>query len=142
MKRFLTALAFSVLTIAPAPAVMAQEAAPQKSPAEQAADASALQTANALINYGRSQGDALAIVSAVQIIVDVTDGTTVEAAGGAPIDLGAVLDEAAELAGEDALLLAKVEELRDAAETRSRGYCYWEYWCNYYGYCEYWYVCF
>ena len=57
-------------------------------------------------------------------------------------DIGAILDEAVAMAPDDALIVARADELRDEAETVTRGVCYWEYWCDYYGYCEYWYVCY
>jgi len=140
MKRFLTAFALSAAVLATAPAVMAEEA---KAPsAEAQAEAkSTLQTATAMINYGRSKKDALAMIAGVQMMVSVAEGTTIES-GGQPMDLGKVLDEAVALAGDDQLVVAKAEALRDAAETKTRGACYWEYWCDWYGYCEYWYICY
>lgn len=142
MKRFLTALTLSAAVMLSAPAVMAETAAPAAAggPAE-AEKSSTLTTATALINYGRSKGDALAMIAGVQMMVSVAEGTTIESGGNA-MDLGKVLDEAVALAKDDALVVAKAEELRDAAETKTRGACYWEYWCDWYGYCEYWYVCY
>lgn len=140
MKRFLTALTLSAAVLASP--VLAQEAAkPAANPAAQAEAQSTLQTANAMINYGRSKKDALAMIAGVQMMVSVAQGTTIEA-GGQPMDLGKVLDEAVALAGDDQLVVAKAEALRDEAETKTRGACYWEYWCDWYGYCEYWYVCY
>ncbi len=140
MKRFLTALTLSAAVLASP--VLAQEAAkPAANPAAQAEAQSTLQTANAMINYGRSKKDALAMIAGVQMMVSVAQGTTIEA-GGQPMDLGKVLDEAVALAGDDQLVIAKAEALRDEAETKTRGACYWEYWCDWYGYCEYWYVCY
>ncbi|MGA0540912.1 hypothetical protein [Neotabrizicola sp. VNH66] len=140
MKRFLTALTLSAAVLAAAPAVMAETAAPPSGPA-QAEASSTLTTATAMINYGRSKQDALAIIAGVQMMVSVAEGTTIES-GGQALDLNAVLDEAATIGKDDPLVMAKVEELRDAAETKTRGACYWEYWCDWYGYCEYWYVCY
>ena len=139
MKRFLTAFAVSAAVLAAAPA-MAQEAAAPKGAAEKE-QATTLQTANAMINYGRSKGDALAMIAGVQMMLAVADGTTIET-GGKPVDLTAVLDEAAALAKDDPLITAKVDALKDEAETKSRGACYWEYYCDWYGYCEYWYICY
>ena len=140
MKRFLTAFALSAAVLATAPAAMAEDA---KAPsAEAQAEAkSTLQTATAMINYGRSKKDALAMIAGVQMMVSVAEGTTIESAG-QPMDLGKVLDEAVALAGDDQLVVAEAEALRDAAETKTRGACYWEYWCDWYGYCEYWYICY
>lgn len=139
MKRLIAALAFVATLTGVAPAI-AQDA-PAPNPVETAAAKSTLATANAVINYGRANGDALAMIAGVQMMVTAAEGTTIESAG-TPIDLGAILDEAVALAPEDALITARAEELRDAAETRTRGVCYWEYWCDWYGYCEYWYVCY
>ncbi len=138
MKRFLTAFAVSAAVLAAAP-VMAEEAAPKG--AIEKEQATTLQTANAMINYGRSKGDALAMIAGVQMMLAVADGTTIES-GGKPVDLTAVLDEAAALGKDDPLVVAKVEALKDEAETKTRGACYWEYYCDWYGYCEYWYICY
>ena len=137
MKRFLTALALSAAVFTAAP-VLAQYA---PNPVAQAEAKSTLTTANAMINYGRSHKDALAMIAGVQMMVAVAEGTTIES-GGTAMDLGAVLDEAVAMAGDDALVVAKAEALRDDAEAKSRGACYWEYWCDWYGYCEYWYICY
>lgn len=146
MKRFLTALALTAAVFTSGSGVIAQEAAAPEAPAglkpaEQAEKNATLQTANAMINYGRSKGDALAMIAGVQMMLDVAEGTTIES-GGQPVDLGKVLDEAVAAAGDDQLVVAKAEALRDAAETQNRAMCYWEYWCDWYGYCEYWYVCY
>lgn len=142
MKRFLSAFALSAAVLASsAPVVLAEDAKPAPNAAEQAEARSTLQTATAMINYGRSKKDALAMIAGVQMMVAVAEGTTIES-GGQAMDLGKVLDEAVALAGDDQLVVAKAESLRDAAETKTRGACYWEYWCDWYGYCEYWYVCY
>jgi opacity protein-like surface antigen len=138
MKRFLTAVALSAAMFS-APAVMAETVAPNA--AEQAEARATLQTATAVINYGRSKGDALAMVTGVEMMLGAAEGTTIES-DGKVMDLTAVLDEAAELGKDDPLVVAKIDELRDAAETKTRGGCYWEYWCDWYGYCEYWYICY
>jgi multidrug efflux pump subunit AcrA (membrane-fusion protein) len=137
MKRFFTALSLSTALLAAAP-VFAQDA---PNPVQAAEAKSTLTTANAMINYGRANKDALAMIAGVQMMVAVAEGTTIESAG-TPLDLGAVLDEAVALAGDDELIKAKAEALRDDAETKTRGACYWEYWCDWYGYCEYWYICY
>ncbi len=139
MKRILAVLALMFTAFATVPAI-AQEA-PAKSPVETAEAKSTLTIANALLSYGRANQDPLALLSAVQMMVKAADGTTIESAG-KPIDLGAVLDEAIAMAPDDALILARADTLRDEAETRTRGICYWEYWCDWYGYCEYWYICY
>ncbi|SEC02839.1 hypothetical protein [Rhodobacter sp. 24-YEA-8] len=143
MKRFITLLAFAAAVTASGVPVTAETPAapPAMKPAEQAEKGSTLQTANAMINYGRSKGDALAMIAGVKMMLDVTAGTTIET-GGTPVDLGKVLDEAVALAKDDPLIIAKADSLRDAAETQNRAMCYWEYWCDWYGYCEYWYVCY
>ncbi len=139
MKRIFAALALSAAVMTAAP-VLAQEA---KAPdaVTQAEAKSTLTTANAMINYGRAHKDSLAMIAGVQMMVAVAEGTTIET-GGAPLDLAAVLDEAVALSPDDELIKAKADALRDDAETKSRGACYWEYWCDWYGYCEYWYVCY
>jgi hypothetical protein len=139
MKRLLTAFAL-VATVAGALPVAAQDAA-APNPVEQAEAKSTLTIANALVTYGRANQDPLALISGVQMMISAAEGTTIEA-GGAPMDLGAVLDEAVAMAPDDQLIVARADALRDEAETRTRGACYWEYWCDYYGYCEYWYVCY
>ncbi|MEZ5796317.1 MAG: hypothetical protein R3D63_01715 [Paracoccaceae bacterium] len=139
MKRFLTALGLSAALMSAAP-VFAQDAKPAD-PVAQAEAKSTLTTDNAMINYGRAHSDALAMIAGVQMMFAVAEGTTIEAKG-QPMDLGAILDEAIALAPEDELIKAKAEALRDDAEAKSRGACYWEYWCDWYGYCEYWYVCY
>jgi hypothetical protein len=120
--------------------VAAQDAA-APNPVETAEAKSTLTIANALVNYGRANQDALALISGVQLMIDATDGTTIEASG-TPVDLGAILDEAVAMAPDDQLIVARAETLRDDAETRTRGACYWEYWCDYYGYCWYEYYCY
>ncbi len=139
MKRFLTALAVSA-TLLTAGSAFAQDATAPDDRA-QAEASSTLTTANAMINYGRSKGDALAMIAGVQMMLAVADGTTIEA-GGSPLDLAAVLTEAKELGKDDPLIVAKADALMDEAETKTRGACYWEYWCDWYGYCEYWYICY
>lgn len=138
MKRFIAALAVATSLFAVAPA-FAQDAG--TSPVATAEAKSTLSVANAMITSGRSNADPLAMIAGVQMMVSAAEGTTIESAG-TPVDLGAILDEAVALAPEDALILARADTLRDAAETKTRGACYWEYWCDYYGYCEYWYVCY
>jgi len=118
---------------------MAETTAPNA--AAQAEARATLQTASAVIKYGEAKGDALAMVTGVEMMLGAADGTTIES-GGEVMDLSAVLDKAAEIGKDDPLVVAKVEELRDAAETKTRGACYWEYWCDWYGYCEYWYICY
>lgn len=140
MKRILAAFVLVFAMFGTAPAI-AQDAATGKSPVETAEAKSTLTIANALLSYGRANQDPLALLSAVQMMVKAADGTTIES-GGKPMDLGAVLDEAVAMAPDDALILARADTLRDEAETRTRGICYWEYWCDWYGYCEYWYVCY
>ena len=137
MKRIISAMAFAATIIFASP-ILAEDAS---SPVAQAQAKSTLTTANAMINYGRANKDALAMVAGVQLMVAVAQGTTIES-GGAAMDLGAVLDEAVAMAGDDALIKARAESLRDEAEAKSRGACYWEYYCDWYGYCEYWYVCY
>jgi hypothetical protein len=139
MKRLLTALALAATVLGAVP-VAAQDAA-ASNPVEQAEAKSTLTIANALVSYGRANKDPLALISGVQMMISAAKGTTIEA-GGTPIDLGAVLDEAVAMAPEDQLIVARADALRDEAETRTRGACYWEYWCDWYGYCEYWYVCY
>lgn len=139
MKRFLSAIAISAAVMTAGSAFAQDTAAP--TPKEQAEASSTLTTANAMISYGRSKGDALAIIAGVQMMLAVADGTTIEA-NGSPLDLAAVLNEAKEIGKDDPLVIAKADELMDAAETKTRGVCYWEYWCDWYGYCEYWYICY
>jgi hypothetical protein len=140
MKRIIAALVLSASVFTAVP-VLAQDAPAAPNPVATAEAKSTLTTANAMINYGRSNKDALAMIAGVQMMVAVAEGTTIESAGAA-MDLGAILDEAVALAPDDALIAAKAEDLRDEAEAKSRGACYWEYWCDWYGYCEYWYVCY
>ena len=137
MKRLLAAVAFAATLLGIAP-TFAQEAA---SPVATAETKSTLSVANAMINYGRSNKDALAMLAGVQMMVTAAEGTTIES-GGTPLDLGAVLDEAVALAPDDALITARAEDLRDAAETKTRGACYWEYWFDWYGSCDDWNVCY
>jgi len=139
MKHLLAAfvLATGLSGIAPA---FAEDAAPPN-PVETAEAKSTLTIANALITYGRANQDALAMVSGVQMMITASNGTSIETAG-KPMDLGAILDEAIAMAPDDALIVARADALRDEAETVVRDVCYWEYWCDYYGYCEYWYVCY
>lgn len=139
MKSLLAALALAAATMTAVPA-LAQDA-PAQSPIAAAEAKSTLTTANAMINYGRSNKDALAMLAGVQMMVSVAEGTTIESSGAA-LDLGAILDEAVALAPDDELIKARAEALRDEAETKTRGACYWEYWCDWYGYCEYWYICY
>jgi hypothetical protein len=139
MKRLLTAFAFAAAMLGAAPLVAQDTPAPN--PVETAEAKSTLTIANALVTYGRANQDPLALISGVQMMIKAAEGTTIES-GGKPMDLGAVLDEAVAMAPDDQLIVARAEALRDEAETRTRGVCYWEYWCDWYGYCEYWYVCY
>ena len=138
MKRLLAVITVATTLLGAIP-VFAEGAAP--SPVATAEAKSTLSIANAMINYGRSKADPLAIIAGVQMMISAAEGTTIETAG-TPVDLGAILDEAVAMAPDDALITARADTLRDAAETKTRGVCYWEYWCDYYGYCEYWYVCY
>jgi len=137
MKRLIAALALTTTLLGVVPAA-AQDA---QNPVATAEAKSTLSVANAMVTYGRANADPLAMIAGVQMMVAAAEGTTIESAG-TPIDLGAILDEAVALAPDDALIVARADTLRDAAETKTRGACYWEYWCDYYGYCEYWYVCY
>jgi hypothetical protein len=139
MTRLLAALAFAATLFGVAP--LAAQDKPAPNPIETAEAKSTLTIANALVTYGRANQDPLALLSGVQMMVRAAAGTTIESAG-KPMDLGAILDEAIAMAPDDALVTARAEVLRDEAETTTRGICYWEYWCDYYGYCEYWYVCY
>lgn len=139
MKHLLAAFVLATGLSGFAPA-FAEDAA-QPNPVETAEAKSTLTVANALISYGRANQDALALLSGVQMMISAANGTSIETAG-KPIDLGAILDEAVAMAPEDELILARADALRDEAETIVRDVCYWEYWCDYYGYCEYWYVCY
>lgn len=139
MKRFLTALTVSAAVIAAAPVLADEAAAPDA--AVQRENATTLQTANAMINYGRSKSDALAMIAAVQMMIGVTEGTTIEQ-GGQALDLAAILEEAKEMGKDDPLIVAKADALMDDAEAKTRGACYWQYYCDWYGYCEYWWVCY
>lgn len=139
MKHFLAIFALVAGLAGVTPALAQDAAAPN--PLETAEAKSTLTIANAAIAYGRANSDPLAMLAGVQMMVSAAAGTTIESAG-RPLDLGAILDEAVAMAPEDELILARADALRDEAETRTRGVCYWEYWCDYYGYCEYWYVCY
>jgi hypothetical protein len=139
MKHLLAALALATGLSAVAPAFAEEPVQPN--PVETAEAKSTLTIANALITYGRANQDALAMVSGVQMMISAAKGTSIESAG-KPMDLGAILDEAVAMAPEDPLILARADTLRDEAETVVRDVCYWEYWCDYYGYCDYWYVCY
>jgi hypothetical protein len=139
MRRLLTAFAFAAAVLGAAP-VAAQET-PAPNPVELAETKSTLTMANAMITYGRANQDPLALISAVQMMVRATEGTTIES-GGQPVDLGAILDEAIALAPDDQLIAARADALRDEAETRTRAICYWETWCDWYGYCETYYTCY
>jgi hypothetical protein len=139
MRRLLAALVLAISISGLAPVHAEETAAPN--PIETAEAKSSLTIASALITYGRANKDPLALLSAVQIMVKAAEGTSIES-GGKPLDLGGILDEAVAMAPEDALVTARADVLRDDAETKTRGVCYWEYWCDYYGYCEYWYVCY
>jgi len=139
MKRILTALAISTAALTAVPALADDAATPPA--AVQHENATTLKTANAMISYGRSKGDALAMIAGVQMMLGVTEGTTIEQ-DGAALDLAAVLEEAKELGKDDPLIVAKADALMDEAETKTRGACYWQYYCDWYGYCEYWWVCY
>jgi hypothetical protein len=99
-----------------APALAEDAAAPN--PVETAEAKSTLTIANAMINYGRANQDALAMISGVQMMITASEGTTIEA-GGKPMDLGAILDEAVAMAPDDELIVARADALRDEAETKS-----------------------
>lgn len=139
MRRLLATIALAAAVLGTAPAIAQETPAPN--PVETAEAKSTLTIANALVTYGRANQDPLALLSGVHMMVKAAEGTTIES-GGTPLDLGAILDEAIALAPDDQLIVARAEALRDEAETRTRGVCYWEYWCDWYGYCEYWYVCY
>jgi hypothetical protein len=139
MKRLFASFAIAATLLASVPAAAQDAAAPN--PVETAEAKSTLTIASAMLSYGRANQDPLALLSAVQMMVKATGGTTIEQSG-KPMDLGAILDEAVAMAPDDQLIVARADVLRDEAETRTRGACYWELWCDYYGYCEYWYVCY
>lgn len=138
MFKFMTAFAFSIAILGGGSAAFAEDKA--QDPTVQAEQKSTLQTATAMINYGRSKSDPLALLAGVQMMVSVE--SRIEDKAGQPMNLGAVLDEAVAMANGDELILARAETLRDAVETEYRGACYWEYYCDWYGYCEYWWICY
>lgn len=138
MFKFLIAAALSLAVLGSTSTAWAETKAPD--PTVQAEQRSTLQTATAMINYGRAKSDPLALLAAVQMMVSVQ--SRIEDKAGQPMNLGAVLDEAVAMADGDALILARADALRDDVETEYRDACYWEYYCDWYGYCEYWWVCF
>jgi len=138
MKHLLLAAALAVGTLSTAPAALAQQ--PVALAAGQTEQRITLETATDLLAYGRAKGDALAILAAVRMMTTVE--TQILGADGQPLDLGAVLDEAAAIAGEDANLLAMIDELRPAAEAQYRGGCVWAWQCYWNGWCEYAWLCY
>lgn len=118
--------------------------AQQLSAAEQAEAQFVLETARNLANYGENREDALALVMAAKMIVDVpgrvlADGE--EGQQGASFDVGALLDKAAALAPDNQMIAELSGEIRDAAEASSRAYCYWQWYC-YAGWCQYYWYCY
>lgn len=138
MRHLLLAAALAVGTLSTAPAALAQQ--PMALAAGQTEQRITLETATDLLAYGRAKGDALAILAAVRMMTTVE--TQILGADGQPLDLGAVLDEAAAIAGEDANLLAMIDELRPAAEAQYRGGCVWAWQCYWNGWCEYAWLCY
>ncbi|MCL4187497.1 MAG: hypothetical protein KJZ85_07800 [Rhodobacteraceae bacterium] len=140
MKHLLLAVALAVGSMALAPLASAQQPQAAALSIEQTEQRITLETATDLLAYGRAKGDALAILAAVRMMTTVQ--TQILGADGQPIDLGAVLDEAAGLAGDDANLLAMIDELRPAAEAQYRGGCIWAWQCYWNGWCEYAWLCY
>ena len=112
--------------------------------AQQAEAQFVLETARNLASYGETKGDALALVMAAKMFVDVpgrvlADGE--EGQSGSNYNVDALLTKAAELAPDNEAITSLSGEIREAAEASSRAYCYWQYYC-YGGWCQYYWYCY
>lgn len=137
MRLLLQALA--VVTAAlfmQAPLAQAQDI----SAADQVEQRIALEMATDLLNYGQAKGDALAIVTAVNVMAGVSGG--VAGADGEPLDLMGALAQAEELAAGNDAILSLAADVRATVEEAERGMCYWQYQCYWNGWCEYFWICF
>jgi hypothetical protein len=102
-----------------------------------------------VVAFGQENHDPLALITAVRMLNDLganvaIPGTDTGATGeqSQPVfDPVALLEEAEGYAGEDAELMAMIDAEMDSIES-SRWVCYWEYYCDAWGWCEYLEVCY
>lgn len=122
-------------------AAMAQDkAAEQAKPEEQAEQRITLETATSLINYGKAKSDPLALLAGARMMASVP--AKVMDAEGKAMDVGAVLDDAVKLSGDNEHVAALAADVRDDLDTSDRGMCYWQYQCYWNGYCQYFWYCY
>lgn len=134
------ALAVAAMTLGSVSATFAEEA-PVSSMAPM--------TIARVVAFGQQNQDPLALITAVRMLNDLganvaIPGTDVGATGeqSQPVfDPVALLEEAESYAAGDAEVLAMIETEMDSVES-SRWVCYWEYYCDSWGWCNYVEVCY
>lgn len=102
-----------------------------------------------VIDYGQQNQDPLALVTAVRMLNDLgahvaqpnPDAQSVEGQQQPSYDPVALLEEAEGYAAGDPQLIAMIDAEMDSIET-SRWVCYWEYYCDAWGWCNYYEVCY
>ena len=102
-----------------------------------------------VIAFGQANHDPLALITAVRMLNDLganvaIPGTDAGATGeqSQPVfDPVALLEEAEGYAGGDAQVMAMIDAEMDGIES-SRWVCYWEYYCDSWGWCNYVEVCY
>ena len=140
-KLIASALVLSCLATAPTLAQDQQTLSP-----EQAAEAQQiLKTARDVATYGEVKEDPLALITAAKMFVSVPGGVLADGetgAGGKPYDLEGLLSKAEEYGKGDELISKTVADIRGMSAGASKYACYWAYYCNAWGYCEYAYACY
>jgi hypothetical protein len=102
-----------------------------------------------VIAYGQDNQDPLALVTAVRMLNDLGANVAQPSADAAPVgeqqqpvyDPVALLEEAEGYAAGDQELIAMIDAEMDTIES-SRWVCYWEYYCDAWGWCNYVEVCY
>jgi hypothetical protein len=147
MRKMFLAL-FFLATSLTAGASLAEDKPADLTPAQQAEARLTLETARNLISYGETKNDALALVVGAKLLASAPGRVLADnqkGEGGADkatnFDIETVLKKAEDLAQGNELILQVAKEVRETAAANSKAICYWEYYCYYNGWCEYYYAC-
>lgn len=131
----------AIIVFAAGPAAFAQDDS-----AAVRANQAKLGLARQLVDYGKANKDALALVTGVRMMTSVKG--TILADGekgkeGKQLDLSAILDEAEGYAKDSEATLSLIRETREMVSKapKERALCYWQWYCDWSG-CYYAWICF
>ena len=96
-----------------------------------------------LLKFGRDNKDAYALLTAVRMIAKLPEpkakedkkAAEKEKAEKVEVNPSVILDEAVKYAGNNKELLAEIDKTRQSLPNKKA--CWYEWFCNYYGYCWY-----